>query len=170
MTFGEVDGATLGLHLLVMSDAPPDLTRRRLCQAMCAVPGLAVLQTVVGCGHPATTEANCSASAIGVGDTASLPAGQARFVENIKVFICHDSGGYYAMDAACPHVGTDVEFQSAQQGFRCPLHGSTFTFGGMVTMGPAVSGLKHYELCTTESGLLIVDTNKEVTADTRLVV
>ena len=137
---------------------------------MCAASGLVALRTLPGCGGaPSTTATNCSASAIGVGDT-DLPVGQARFVENIKVFICHDSGGYYAMDAACTHVGTDVEFQSQQQGFRCPLHGSTFAFDGKVTMGPATIDLPHYELCTTESGLLIVDTNKLVTEDTRLVV
>jgi Rieske Fe-S protein len=154
-----------------MSDRPTDLDRRRLCQAMCAAGGLVALRTLPGCGDgPATMMAQCGASAVGVGDAASLPVGQARFIPAIKIFVCHDNGGFYAMDAACTHVGTDVEFQSEAQGFRCPLHGSTFGFDGKVTMGPATLDLPHYSLCTTESGLLIVDTQKRVTEDTRLVV
>jgi Rieske Fe-S protein len=155
-----------------MSDpsGPIDLGRRRLCQAMCAGAGMVVVQTVTGCGEENGQMANCAATAIGVGDAATLAVGQARWIESIKVFVCHDSGGYYAMDSQCTHIGTDIKFVDEASGFKCPLHMSTFTFNGKVTMGPATVDLPHYSLCATESGLLVVDTTKKVTADTRLIV
>lgn len=137
---------------------------------MCAGAGLVALRALPGCGDDVGQMANCAATAVGVGDAATLPVGQARWVEAVKVFICHDAGGYYAIDSACTHIGTDVQFQSEAAGFKCPLHMSTFTFNGKVTMGPATADLPHYSLCATESGLLVVDTSKRVTADTRLVV
>jgi Rieske Fe-S protein len=152
-----------------MSDHP-DLARRRVCQALCGASGLVALRTLPGCGTHGGNMAVCSAGAVGVGDAASLAVGQARYVDGLKVFVCRDSGGYYAMDAECTHIGTTVNFNDAKTGFSCPLHGSTFNFDGKVTMGPATTDLPHYELCTTESGLLIVDTSKKVTEDTRLLV
>ena len=74
------------------------------------------------------------------------------------------------MSSACTHVGAQVEFVDATAGFKCPLHLSKFDFDGHVLTGPATVDLPHYSLCTTASGLLIVDVTKPVTSDTRLVV
>ena len=152
-----------------MSERPLNEGRRRICQAMCATGGLVVLAAVPGCGGSTATAA-CSATSVGVGDATTLAVGQARYIESQAVFLCHDAGGYYAIDAACTHVGTDVKFVSASAGFTCPLHGSKFDFDGKVLTGPATIDLPHYSLCTTESGILIVDTTQRVTADTRLLV
>jgi len=142
-----------------------------MCQALCAAGGLVALRTLPGCNNgPSTTMAQCGAAAVGVGDALSLGIGQARYLDVLKIFVCRDEGGLYAMDAACTHIGTDVNFVDASTGFVCPLHGSKFDFDGKVTLGPATLDLPHYELCTTDSGLLVVDTSKRVTEDTRLVV
>ncbi len=136
---------------------------------MCAASGLVALRALPGCGSSSTgTEANCSPSAIGVGDKASLPIGQARYVESQAIFICHDEGGFYAIDAACTHIGTDIDFVNATSGFKCPLHGATYDFNGHVLTGPAMRDLPHYSVCSTESGILIVDLGARVTPDTRL--
>ena len=160
----------MGDKIDAMSERAVDQGRRLLCQAACATGGLIALSTVPGCGGGGGTEASCSAGSIGVGDAKSLAIGEVRYVESQAIFICRDAGGYFAMDAACTHIGTDLDFVSAQAGFKCPLHFSTFDFSGHVTAGPAMANLPHYSLCTTDSGLLIVDTDKRVTADTRLVV
>ncbi len=145
-----------------------DTSRRLLCQAACAGAGLVLLSTVPGCGGSGT-QAACGVGSPGAGPT-DLDVGQARYVESLQVFVCRDAGGYYAMSSACTHVGAQVGFVNGASGFLCPLHLSTFDFDGRVTKGPAKVDLPHYSLCTTESGLLIVDLSTEVTADTRLVV
>ena len=144
--------------------------RRIFCQAVArGAGGLVVLGAVPGCGGE-DQQASCSSASIGVGDAASLGVGQARYIESQALFICRDEGGYYAMDAACTHIGTLVKFVDGAAGFRCPLHGATFAFDGEVLTGPAMKDLPHFSLCTTGSGLLIVDTAKRVTRDTRLLV
>lgn len=137
---------------------------------MCATGGLLALSAVPGCGSDGGNQAQCSANAVGAGDAKTLAVGQVRYIESLAVFVCRDAGGYFALDAACTHIGTDVDFVGPQEGFRCPLHGSTFDFTGHVTLGPATIDLPHYSLCTTESGILIVDTAQRVTPDTRLIV
>ena len=146
-----------------------DTSRRLLCQAACAGAGLVLLSTVPGCGGSGPDEASCGVGSPGAGPT-DLAVGQARYVESLQVFVCRDAGGYYAMSSACTHVGAQVGFIDATSGFKCPLHASTFDFDGHPTKGPATIDLPHYSLCTTKSGLLIVDLSTEVTTDTRLVV
>src|SRR5512143_2569293 len=103
----------------MMSDSP-DLGRRRVCQALCAAGGLVALRTLPGCNSgPSTTMAQCGAAAVGVGDALSLGVGQARYLDVLKVFVCRDEGGLYAMDAACTHIGTDVNFVDANTGVVC---------------------------------------------------
>lgn len=142
-----------------------DTSRRRLCQAACGVGGLIVLNA---CGG-SSKMASCVEGSPPGGE-ANLNVGEARFLEQYSVFVCRDKDGYYAMGSQCTHVGTELNIDGSGAGFTCPLHGSTFDFDGHVTMGPATADLPHYELCTTKSGLLIVDQTKLVTADTRLVV
>jgi len=161
-----------------MSERPVDRSRRRVCQAALSAGGLAALSAgglitlsaVPGCGTEPVdgTQANCTTGSPGAG-AANLEIGKSRYVESLAVIICRDAGGYYAIDAACTHFGADVE-ANMSGGFTCPLHFSTFDFNGKVLTGPAAIDLPHFSVCTTESGLLIVDTSKRVTADTRLVV
>jgi Rieske Fe-S protein len=145
-----------------------DQSRRRMCQAACGVGGLVVLSACGGSKMAACTPGQPGAGA------ADLDVGQARFLEEYSVFVCRDDKGYYAMGSQCTHVGTELNVDGGGtgngMGFTCPLHGSTFDFDGHVTMGPALTDLPHYELCTTDSGLLIVDQTKLVTEDTRLLV
>ncbi len=142
-----------------------------MCQLACAGGGLIALSAIPGCGEPdPVVMANCSTAAVGVGDATKLQVGGAMYIESLAIFVCRDAGGYYAMDAACTHIGTDVDFVSAADGFVCPLHFSKFDFNGKVLTAPAIVDLPHYSLCTTESGILVVDTAKQVTADTRLLV
>lgn len=152
-----------------MSESSPKISRRHLCQAVCGATGLVMLRTLPGCGQKAE-EAECGASAVGVGPASAVAVGQALYVTAQDIFVCRDDKGYYAMDAQCTHVGTDINFISASDGFMCPLHGSKFSFDGDVLQGPATLPLPHYELCTTKEGDLVVDLTKQVTEDTRLVV
>jgi len=85
-----------------------------------------------------------------------------------RVFLCRDANGIYAVDAKCTHLGSDVDFVSAQAGFKCPLHFATYDFNGEKPTLPAPSALTHYAVCKTDSGTLLVDLAQIVEPSTRL--
>lgn len=150
-----------------------DDSRRRFCQ----LAGLTIAGVLVpacgdggtmGDGDMAPRFCNRSAS-VGVGlnvmdvqpNTATrYMTAQAKL--GASIFVCRDEAGIFAIDAGCTHVGTDVELLGVEQGFRCPLHGATFSFTGENPTAPATKPLKHYLVCATESGSLVVDVDQEV--------
>jgi Rieske Fe-S protein len=149
-----------------------DEQRRRFCQ----VAGLTLVGAAAlpGCGDSGGAgdggTLQCSSTAISAGirigdvqpNTATLYA-----APDTSVFICRDDRGIYAVDAGCTHLGCDVEFVSAQEGFKCPCHLATFSFNGENPTGLAPTPLPHYLVCTTVSGVLVIDTQQVVPANTR---
>jgi cytochrome b6-f complex iron-sulfur subunit len=84
-------------------------------------------------------------------------------------YLIRDSGGIYAINASCLHLGGHIN--PAQAGFSCPCHGSQYDLNGTVTAGPAPVGsvLQHYEVSeATPGGVLVIDPAKPVAATTRL--
>ncbi len=60
-----------------------------------------------------------------------------------KIAVCRDShGAVHAMSAVCTHLGCDVAWNSAEQTWDCPCHGSRFGPDGKVVNGPAVADLR----------------------------
>lgn len=53
---------------------------------------------------------------------------------------------FTAVQVACTHQGTSINFDAANNRFVCPNHGSIFTTSGAVTLGPASSALKVYTI------------------------
>jgi Rieske Fe-S protein len=55
-----------------------------------------------------------------------------------KLAIFRDDGGHlHTRSAVCPHLGGLVRWNSAEQTWDCPCHGSRFTATGEVIHGPA---------------------------------
>jgi glycine/D-amino acid oxidase-like deaminating enzyme/nitrite reductase/ring-hydroxylating ferredoxin subunit len=52
-----------------------------------------------------------------------------------------DQGALHCHSAKCPHLGCVVQWNSTEQTWDCPCHGSRFSAYGSVLHGPAVSGL-----------------------------
>lgn len=62
------------------------------------------------------------------------------------VIVARTNGGVFlAIDAACSHEGTSINFVAASNSFSCPNHGAKFDAGGNVTQGPASKTLKSYK-------------------------
>lgn len=60
-----------------------------------------------------------------------------------KVAVCRDRNGVvHGCSAVCTHLGCDVAWNSAEQTWDCPCHGSRFSPDGNVLNGPAVSDLR----------------------------
>ena len=77
-----------------------------------------------------------------------------------------DSGGLYALTAACTHSGATCQVSGTE--FYCPRHGATFTFNGVVTQGPAFFPLNHYSMCDMSNGHVGVNTSQTVGSSVRL--
>jgi cytochrome b6-f complex iron-sulfur subunit len=54
------------------------------------------------------------------------------------------STDFTAVDRACTHQGTLIDFRPASSDFLCPNHGSQFSSIGAVTKGPATRALRRY--------------------------
>ncbi len=53
---------------------------------------------------------------------------------------------FTAVQVACTHEGTAINFNASANQFVCPNHGSTFNTSGGVTQGPAGRSLKVYAI------------------------
>jgi len=54
------------------------------------------------------------------------------------------TGEYIAVASACTHEGFQIQFESANNRFHCPNHGSNFATNGSVLLGPATRALKTF--------------------------
>jgi len=68
-------------------------------------------------------------------------------------------------DGRCPHARCRFEYVSAEDGYRCPCHGSRFTDLGARISGPARRGLRslYYEV---RDGMLYADLERELPVPT----
>lgn len=62
---------------------------------------------------------------------------------------------FTAVQVACTHEGTSINFNPSSNQFVCPNHGSTFSTSGAVTLGPAAKALKQYTVSITGDTLTV---------------
>ncbi|WP_411954893.1 FAD-dependent oxidoreductase [Alkalibacillus sp. S2W] len=80
------------------------------------------------------------------GDLESLNPGQATTMllhGQRKGVYKADSDQLYIVDTTCTHAGCEVNWNSAENTWDCPCHGSRFTCKGEVIEGPAKENLHH---------------------------
>jgi nitrite reductase/ring-hydroxylating ferredoxin subunit len=82
-----------------------------------------------------------------------------RGLKRIAVYKDH-AGACFAVSAACPHLGGVVRWNSAEETWDCPCHGSRFDAYGKVVNGPALD-----DLPPVEADLGDVSDEARVTAD-----
>lgn len=51
-------------------------------------------------------------------------------------------GELYLVNTTCPHMGCELNWNSAEKSWDCPCHGSRFTYKGEIIEGPAVKPLR----------------------------
>jgi hypothetical protein len=87
-------------------------------------------------------------SASGISAAEALRPGEGRVFRSglQQVAACRDEGGrLHVRSASCTHLGCIVHWNSAEQCWDCPCHGSQFAPDGMALNGPAVGGLAAVE-------------------------
>ncbi|PJJ83125.1 QcrA and Rieske domain-containing protein [Mucilaginibacter auburnensis] len=63
---------------------------------------------------------------------------------------------FTAVQIACTHEGTNINYSASDGKFICPLHGSQFSQAGAVLNGPAVVALKKYTVTISGTTLSVV--------------
>lgn len=62
---------------------------------------------------------------------------------------------FTAVQVACTHQGTNIDYNTNQGMFICPNHGSEFSTAGAVILGPATQPLKKYNVAVDGSNLTV---------------
>jgi glycine/D-amino acid oxidase-like deaminating enzyme/nitrite reductase/ring-hydroxylating ferredoxin subunit len=78
------------------------------------------------------------------GDLRDIPPGEGRIlmIEGRKTGVFRDrEGRVHAVNPTCTHKGCVVAWNSAEETWDCPCHGSRYDAYGKVIHGPAVKGL-----------------------------
>ncbi|WP_246366865.1 FAD-dependent oxidoreductase [Paraliobacillus salinarum] len=91
--------------------------------------------------------------AIPTNDVSSLAEEQATIIEAglNKVGVYRDeSQQLHAVDTTCTHLGCEVKWNTNEQTWDCPCHGSRFSIDGEVLEGPASKALKLYDTSELE--------------------
>ena len=116
-----------------------------------------------------------------------LPDGIAEgmtFLDEKRLYVFREGRSFYAISAACTHLGCTVRYAKLQKPveveidgqktvvpfeFHCPCHGSKFYADGTNYDGPAPAPLRWYRLeVSPEDGQLVVNMNDEVDRNFRL--
>jgi cytochrome b6-f complex iron-sulfur subunit len=66
------------------------------------------------------------------------------------------ASSFTAVQVACTHEGTAINYNNSQSLFICPLHGSIFSKTGAVVQGPATTALKQYTVTVASNTLTVV--------------
>jgi Rieske Fe-S protein len=65
------------------------------------------------------------------------------------------ASSFTAVQVACTHEGTPINFNTSQTRFICPNHGSQFTTEGAVLNGPATRNLKKYNIAVASNTMTV---------------
>jgi len=84
-----------------------------------------------------------------------------------RVVLLRDDTGFWAVNAACPHLGCQPAFDENRRIFVCPCHGSRFDPEGRLLAGPAASGLSLAVLRLDAQGALVAHPKEPARAGDR---
>lgn len=120
-----------------------------------------------------------------LGAPADFPEG-ATFLDDRRLFVFREQSTFYAISAACTHLGCTVKLAKLSEPqtvnvhggqlverweFQCPCHGSKFYADGTNYAGPAPKPLNWIKLeVAPEDGQLVVNLSEQVAQNFRLTV
>ena len=128
---------------------------------------VAALTAIAGDAVPLHAMARTLTTGLASGATVTydIPAADGATIDRTnRVILIRYQGMVYAADLECPHKGTMVQWQPAQQRFFCPKHKSTFRAEGTRIQGKSPRSLDRYAI-RLEGGKLVVDTAQPIDGD-----
>jgi len=105
-------------------------------------------------GNPGTTPANVTIDLSSQLQTVGSSVLQSGIIV-VRLAAANDPSSFTAVQSACTHQGTTLNYVSGNNDFECPLHGSRFTTNGAVLNGPATTPLKKYTISITGNTMTI---------------
>ncbi len=123
--------------------------------------GIGVAAVCVGCAFGSCSKGGDSASPSGVPAPAAgsgtvftadlgtelTGVGQTKSANGVilvRLAAGNVASSFTAVQIACTHQGTSINYNTSQGIFICPNHGSEFGTGGNVILGPASTSLQKY--------------------------
>jgi Rieske Fe-S protein len=97
-----------------------------------------------------TITADLSSSLTAIGDTKV-----SNGVIIVRIAAGNAASAFTAVQVACTHEGTAINYNNNQSLFICPLHGSIFSKTGAVVQGPATTALKQYTVAVSNNTLTV---------------
>jgi len=73
----------------------------------------------------------------------------------VRLAAANVADSFTAVQVACTHEGTNINYNTNQGKFICPNHGSEFSTAGTVLLGPAARSLKTYNVLIDGSTLTV---------------
>jgi Rieske Fe-S protein len=73
----------------------------------------------------------------------------------VRIAAGSDPASFTAVQVACTHQGTSINYNAGQGQFVCPNHGSVFSTSGAVVQGPASRSLMKYTVSITGNTLTV---------------
>jgi nitrite reductase/ring-hydroxylating ferredoxin subunit len=105
---------------------------------------------------------NCTPGSTSAGNKSSYQLNTPKVVSN-KYIVVQDSGGFYAMNAICPHAQCTINDFGTAGSVICDCHGAEWTINGENGQGPRGakgSTLQHYALCIDATGNITITSTK----------
>jgi nitrite reductase/ring-hydroxylating ferredoxin subunit len=88
-----------------------------------------------------------------------------KFIQD-DFFVIRYQGKLFAASTVCPHMGHTLQRDPNDSArIICGRHGSAFDAEGLVTVGPASSGLVRLGIAVNDKGRVIVNPNQEFPQD-----
>lgn len=125
---------------------------------------VAALTAIAGGAAPLHAMARDYASGLAALGTVTfaVPAADGATIDRAnKLILVRYRGMVHAFGLECPHRGTMVQWEAANNRFYCPKHKSTFKPEGTRIQGKAPRGLDRYPI-KVEGGKVVVDTAVEI--------
>ena len=69
--------------------------------------------------------------------------------------LIHMPSGYFALSAACTHLGCIVTWDSSKKMIVCPCHNGTFDYKGNIVSGPPPKPLPAYTVAVKGDGIMV---------------
>ncbi len=104
-----------------------------------------------------------------IGKPEDFPPGEPQHDSRRRWYVLSDAKGIAVVSTVCPHLRCVVT-RHDDGTFVCPCHGSKFDATGKKTSGPSPRGLIWKEVSIAPDGRLIVDSEREVSSNTRFAV
>ena len=135
--------------------------------------GIGVLAACMGCGLVSCSKGSDATPSDSNNNTNTPPAGTSFNVDLsnsltnvgdskissgiilVRIAAGNAASSFTAVQVACTHEGTAINYNNSQGLFICPLHGSEFTKTGAVIQGPAAAALKQYNVAVTGTTLTV---------------